>query len=260
MKSNQNSSHYFRTEIPNILYGLLNPYQLALYFAYKKSAGDNGKCTKSLNTLAKETKISKRMIIKTRDELAQVHPILKKPLIKIIKRISEHGDKDTNEVSVIDLWEDNLNEFNNKKYSGGGSAPHALPSAPDTLGVVHTVHEGSACGAHKEEPFKKNPSKKQQQEQDLLLSFSEKEKKEFEKMLQTLEEIKKNIEPCKKEKENLDFTMDFLRNLCLKHTVKIVRLQLNQYILQYVDGNGILKNSKEGLLKHACEKQYRKPK
>lgn len=138
------------TMIPHLIDDLgLDVYQYRIYCAIKRAAGETGVCTKSIKTLAKETGISRRKVQYTIDQLLITNPIVHKSLIKIKKRSTEHGDSDTNIITVVDVWTDN-SHF--KKQNGGGACG-APPGAQDAGGVVHVVHQGGACGAPKEEPI-----------------------------------------------------------------------------------------------------------
>jgi len=134
------SLHKYRTEIPNIILETeLDPYELAFYIHLKRIAGDRGACFASNKLLSEKTKISLRKVIICKKELE------KKGLIKIKKREKEDGSPDTNLIQITDLWPRNFEYFKEKFSSACGAR-----------GVVHVVHEGHACGAHKEEPIKKN--------------------------------------------------------------------------------------------------------
>ena len=179
------SLHKYRTEIPNIITDLLrlNVYQKAVYFEYKRMAGDAGSCYKSNKKIAYDLDISVRKLQYTKQELAEPWNQLNgKPLIKITERKTEKGDRDTDLVEIIDIWEENFLYYYQKKYKG---------AAQHTQGVLHDVQEGIAPGAHKEELFKEDlfkeltnqqtPPKAQKvsksSESDSgLVSFSEKQK------------------------------------------------------------------------------------
>lgn len=163
-KNFENSNHKHFTQIPNIIFELeLTPYEIAVYCAIKRFSGENGICTKSYEKLAKNCGMSRRMLINTIQDLCEINPILKKPLIFSRKRLTEHGDSDTNILTINDIWKENHSFFNIE----GGSAQYAPPSvqyasgsAQYTPGVVHNMHQGGAQYAPKEEHIKKNIYKK----------------------------------------------------------------------------------------------------
>ncbi len=159
----ENSNHKWRTEIPNIVFTLkLTPIQFVVYAALKKSAGDHGICTKSVKTIAEICQISVRKVHQTIKELCEVNPIINKSLIIKSHRFSEFGDKDTNSITIIDLWPINFEERGGSAQYAPPHAQYARPSAPDAGGVVHNMHQGGAPRAHKEEPLKNNLSEEEQ--------------------------------------------------------------------------------------------------
>ncbi len=159
------SNHKYRTELPNIIFELgLTSIQFFVYCAIKKSAGDHGGCTKSTKTLAKICNCSVRTIHKTIQELSEINNFIKKPLILCTHRISEWGDKDTNLITIVDVWEENYLIKGGSAKSAPPSEISALPSAKSTVGVAQNLRQGSAKSAHKQEPIKKNPYEEEQQQ------------------------------------------------------------------------------------------------
>ncbi len=146
--------HYFRTEIPNIVFDLgIHPQALALYGYYKRVAGDESGCWRSNATITKQLGMSANTIIKYRKELCKPHQLLGgKSLIKSTNRKTEKGSPDTVLVQIVDIWRDNGDFYRNKESSKGTSKSEG--------GVPQKVREGTSKSAHKEEPFKKNPLKK----------------------------------------------------------------------------------------------------
>jgi hypothetical protein len=152
------SNHIYRTELPNLIFELgLDPYELSAYAAIKRAAGDKGQCIKSYDTLAIHAGMCRRKLIPIIDKLCLINPILGKSLITKAKRLTEVGNSSTNLIQINDIWPDNFDHF--KKQIGG--AQYAPRGAQDALGGVHGVHGGGAWRAPKEEPFKKNPIKKE---------------------------------------------------------------------------------------------------
>ncbi len=126
------SEHKYFSMIPYIIHEIgLDVYQIAVYVAIKRSAGDGGDCTRSKTTLAKQAgNISIRKLTDTIHSLCEKNLKLKKPLINLSSRIHDNGDSDTNLIRIVNIWPENNHFF-------GGGAQHAP----------------------KEEPFKKNPIK-----------------------------------------------------------------------------------------------------
>lgn len=177
------------TSLPHLIEDLdLDVYQFRVYAAIKRATGENGICTKSISTLAKQTKLSTRKVQSTIAELCEINPIIKKPLIKKTTRKSEHGDSDTNIITVTDVWKDNSNHF--KESSGG--AQYAGGGAYGAGGVVHAMQGGGAPCAPKEEPFKKNPFKKNLPPPQTPPPKKEEEDEEFGRCLKLIESIKQN--------------------------------------------------------------------
>lgn len=157
--------HKYYSQIPHIIYELgWSAYKISAYCVLKRTAGDNGHCTKSYTKLAVMSGMSYRNFKEMINQLCEIDPILNKPLIQKITRITDCGDKDTNLILINDIWPDNMNFF--KDEEGGrayGAPPQAQPASPQAYGaqgVGHTVPEGRAYGAYKEETFKKNPLNK----------------------------------------------------------------------------------------------------
>lgn len=153
----QSSNHKYRTELPNIIFECgLTPNEFMLYSAIKRCAGDHGKCTKSILNLSKMCGLSQRTIQDVLKLLCKTNEFLKKPLINIIKRKTDHGDRDTNLITINDIWPENY------KFMGGGAgfagpgAGFAGGGAENNRGVVQDLPDGGAGFADKEEPFKKN--------------------------------------------------------------------------------------------------------
>jgi predicted transcriptional regulator len=160
-----NSLHNYFSQIPHIIYELgWSAYKIATYCVLKRIAGDHGQCTKSYTKLAAMSGMSYRNFKEMINQLCEIDPILKKPLINKTTRVTECGDKDTNMILINDIWPENMNFFKDEK--GGrayGAPPQAQPASPQAYGaqgVGHTVPEGRAYGAYKEEHLKNNPLKK----------------------------------------------------------------------------------------------------
>jgi hypothetical protein len=156
--NDQSSNHHYRTELPNVIFEIgLKANELALYCAIKKSAGDSGYCTKSTKTLCAEAGVGERNFGKLKQALSQQFQIINKPLIIVKKRNSDFGDPDTDLITIIDVWPENYRYFMNED---GGGAKLQVPGAKMQGGVVQNCGGGGAKLRVKQQPFKKNPSKK----------------------------------------------------------------------------------------------------
>lgn len=132
--------HWAHNDVLDRLGPVVGAIPMAVYYALCRFADRDGQCHPSHAVIAKRLGMSKRGVI---NALAQLEGA---GAITIQRRRDEAGDKDPNLYTLI-----------------GGSAPDALPSecgalpgAPDALGVVHVVHQGSAPRAHKQEPLNNN--------------------------------------------------------------------------------------------------------
>lgn len=106
----------YRTEIPNIVYHLgLTPYELTLYNLLKRTAGANGQCRKSTDTLAVESRMSKGMVSKAKIGLARPRSELNdQPLIVILAEKNKNGGKPKDVIEVTDIWEENMAMFSKR--------------------------------------------------------------------------------------------------------------------------------------------------
>lgn len=167
--NDESSNHKYRTELPNLIYEIgLTPALIGVYSALKRAAGDHGQCTKSEKTLSSKLFITKKTLHGLITQLCEVNSFLGKPLIILTHRFSEHGDKDTNAITIVDIWPENYSFFTEES---GGRVNSTLPSVNITQprvksaqGVGQNLPQGRVKFTHKEEPIKKNNMKKQQQD------------------------------------------------------------------------------------------------
>ena len=105
----ENNDHKYFCILQNVLSRIgLTAFERSVYWAIKECCGEHGSCTKSHPKLAEMAGLSKRSLIRTLESLAQPNKILGKSLIKIIHRVNECGDRDTNEIIIVDIWNDNI--------------------------------------------------------------------------------------------------------------------------------------------------------
>lgn len=186
----ESSNHHYRTELPNIIFEIgLPPHLIGVYAAIKKCAGDGGSCFKSEKTLSKELNISKSTLHKYIESLCLLNEKLNKSLISKENRISKDGDKDTNSITINDIWPENYMFFHNKV---GGRVNSTLPRVNSTQGVGYILPKGRVNSTHKEEPIKKNPIKNPPpsvpKNMEEVAEVSKEDKK---KMLSLIEDSKK---------------------------------------------------------------------
>lgn len=150
------SNHTYRTELPNILFHLgLDPYELAVYCAIKRTAGDHGKCFKTTATLAADANIDRKKYIEVKNALAcKTFDILGgKSIIHIQKRVDEKKGNMPDLITIIDIWPENYSYFlDQKKKTPCGQQPQPL---------VASSH--NPCG---QQPQKEEPSLKKNQYQE----------------------------------------------------------------------------------------------
>lgn len=140
--------------MPNIVYSLgLTPYELTLYSVIRRTAGEDGTCWKSTETLAKECGMSTGSVSKSKQALTEKRPELNgKPLIQIVERERPGGGRPYHAITVVDIWPENMTRFSNSR--------HEQASSPDE--VASSPHEqASSPGEVKKNPHKEKPTEEQ---------------------------------------------------------------------------------------------------
>lgn len=131
---------YF-TILPNMLDEMgLSPYALRLYLRLKRRAGENGECWENTKHLSDGCNMSKSQISRSKAELEIAG------LITIKKRSLAHGHFPGHIITIVDIWKDNVDYYDNKQ-------PVSTRDASYPPGSTRPV---PAVG-HKKNPFKKNP-------------------------------------------------------------------------------------------------------
>jgi len=155
----ESSNHKYYTEVPNIIFEIgLKANQISLYLAIKRSAGEQGYCTKSSATLCKEAGIGVRNFPKLKQSLADINKILKCPLIIVKPRFTDVGDCDTDLIIIVDIWNINMQYFLDKR----GGAKLQVPGAKLQGGVPAKMQGGGAKLQDKQQPIKNNLYEQQQ--------------------------------------------------------------------------------------------------
>lgn len=112
------------TAIPNIIFDVykLDPYELKAYCIFKRTAGDRGRCFKSIKTLCEEVGCQKPKLIEIKKSLE------KKGLIKIIKRKKTDGGNLPDLVHIINIWPECMKFYSDQqakkaelREKGGGN-------------------------------------------------------------------------------------------------------------------------------------------
>lgn len=159
--SDQNSDRKYFCILQNILSRIeLTAFERSLYWAIKESCGEKGTCTKSYASLAKMSGMCQKSVQRTLFSLSEINKHILKPLILITNRLSENGDKDTNEIVLTDLWEDNCKVFKEIIGQVSQTSPkvnNTIGQVSQTPGVRSHRPEGQVSQTYKQEPFTKNP-------------------------------------------------------------------------------------------------------
>lgn len=269
------SNHNFRTEVPNIIFEIgLPPQLIGVYAAIKRSAGDQGTFFKSESKLAKELLISKTTLHKFIEILCLVNDHIKKPLLKKKNRISKDGDKDTNLITITDIWPENAIHFSREL---GGRVNSVLPRVNSNLGVAQNLPKGRVNSTHKEEPIRKNlfkktttptPSFDVHKVVAVVVSIS-KEEKEAAKALNKWtfnESHKERKRKIGRYYEDIiwgdlwNIPLEVYEKLIFKHGIKYFQAQLEYMHKEQVDfDKGIKKKSIENpetYLKRSCRENW----
>jgi len=185
----ENPSHKWRTEIPNIVEDFLtDPFEFRIYLHIKRRAGDGGNCTESSKKMAAACGMSLRKLREVKRSLEKPRPEFNnRPLIRTSHRKTESKDPDTDIITIVDVWDVNMEKFYKNKEKIG--------EAQGAGGVRHNVPEGTAPGAAKEEPFKEEHFKEEKSRNSVAPS-----EQAFGHASFFFEKIKENDPQCPKPK------------------------------------------------------------
>lgn len=129
-------SRKYRTEIPNLVFALgLSPFELALYVHLKKTAGAEGACWKSTQTLSEETGMSAGMVSRAKEGLQSARLELGgKSLINVSEEANRNGGRPRHIITITDIWPENF-AANARPSSPHerASSPHEVASSPGEL-------------------------------------------------------------------------------------------------------------------------------
>jgi hypothetical protein len=105
------------TQMPNVITRLLkNPYLYRVYAYLREIAGEEGNCSYSIKYMSEACGISDRKFLECKKILAQEFPEIGMPLIHIKQRFTEHGDRDTDIITILDVWTINSDFKKYKKF------------------------------------------------------------------------------------------------------------------------------------------------
>lgn len=151
------SNYKYFSMTPHIIYEIgLKGNEIAVYGAIKRAAGENGGCSRSKATLAKNAGVCAKTIYSIIQKLCQINPILKKPLIQSTTRFSENGDQETNLIEIVDIWPENMNLFKENIGEVNFTPPQVTITRPP--GNHYPTPQVTITS--KEKPFKEKPFKK----------------------------------------------------------------------------------------------------
>ncbi len=135
----ENNDHKYFCILQNILSHIgLNAFERSLYWAIKEACGGSGICTKSHETLCQMSGMGLTKLKETMKSLALINILLGKPLIIVTARFKESGDKAPNEITLVDLWADNITHFQksiSQSPRDQGQSPRDQGQSPRDGGV-----------------------------------------------------------------------------------------------------------------------------
>lgn len=192
--TDQNNDHKYFSILQNVLSRIgLTAFERSVYWAIKECAGEKGSCTKSYAKLSEMAGLSIPSLKRTLNSLSEENKFLKKPLIKITNRLTEYGDWDTNEIVLVDIWNDNNAVFKKNIGQITQTPPQIRKNSPQvtrTQGVRSHRAEGEVTQSYNKEPLNKNPMNK--------TSSSSVPHKKMEEVVELDKRIFNLIEDCKK--------------------------------------------------------------
>lgn len=127
------SRRYF-TQLPNIIDDAdLSVYAFRLYVHLKRVAGEDGKCIQSERTLAKACHMSAGSINNAKKVLEKAE------LIQIEIITNEHGEFDSDEITIMDIWRENMNHYS-------ACSLHEQELLTTRAGPHHHMSRTCSCG------------------------------------------------------------------------------------------------------------------
>jgi helix-turn-helix protein len=152
--SQEKPDHHYRTEIPNIIFEIIQGNDLLVYCFLKRIAGDFGKCFMSVPSLAKKIGISENTLRDSKKNLCAANEFLGYALIRCTERTKPDGSRDTDLLEIRDIWRHNGDHFREKSQKRGGSNSEG--------GVVQILRGGGSKTTEEEDLSKEDLSKEQQ--------------------------------------------------------------------------------------------------
>lgn len=100
----ESGDRMYWTQIPNMVVNHSTAFEQSLYLIMKRTAGDEGACFKSINTLAKNMGVDKKTVSKT------ISKLINRKWIEEIERKKVKGGT-VRQFIIIDLWKLNMTEY-----------------------------------------------------------------------------------------------------------------------------------------------------
>ncbi len=154
------------TMLPNILsYIGLSANERSVYWAIKQCSGEDRTCTKSIENLCILAGIKRTCFKETMNKLCEINKFINKPLIKVVHRLKNTKVKNTNEIIIIDIWEENIDEIKEKFHQSPGDHPKVIKEkfhqSPGDQGSVATRlgvgRQTTISNTHYQNPIYKTP-------------------------------------------------------------------------------------------------------
>jgi len=198
--AHQETKREWFTQMPNIITRLLkDPYLYRVYAFFREVAGEEGNCSYSVKFMAESCGMSERKFMNCKKRLSQDFPEIGIPLIHIKQRFTSQGDRDTDTITILDIWSINSNFKKTKKFlnqtveivdeddtspaskqvsdacdAGGGES-----NAPPVVNVVRSKKRTHPQKIKKEIDKEKKTRKPSKASSNTAAIFLDHEKKEF---------------------------------------------------------------------------------
>jgi len=119
----ESKSYFFM--IPNLIDEMgLSVYAFRLYCHFKRVTGESGECWQSTATISEACQMSTGSVSNAKAELAEAG------LIRVEKRIAKGGARDSDLITITDIWEKNRSKVQPISLDEGGSSPGEGGSSP----------------------------------------------------------------------------------------------------------------------------------
>jgi hypothetical protein len=128
----------YYTIIPNIIIDMeLDQYSFRLYAVLKRIAGEKGRCWKSVKNLSAISNMSVGKVTAAKKIL------IKNNLISVTKRMKTDETHDTDLITIVDVWVDNMGKYSKnttKSMPSCGDVPHEMNDVPHRTESINNSH------------------------------------------------------------------------------------------------------------------------